>query len=57
MSALGQLALVSFTMFDKAMKSIVDKDIKVASDAVDLYEAVQLEEEKLLTSSTQPTPN
>jgi phosphate uptake regulator len=46
---LGQLALVSFTMFDKAMKSIVDKDLKVASDAVDLYEAVELEEEKLLT--------
>jgi phosphate uptake regulator len=45
---LGQMALVSFTMFDKAMKSIVDKDIKVASDAVDLYEAVQMEEEKLL---------
>ncbi len=45
---LGQMALVSFTMFDKAMKSIVDKDIKVASDAVDLYEAVQIEEEKLL---------
>jgi len=45
---LGQMALVSFTMFDKAMKSIVDKDIKVASDAVDLYEAVHIEEEKLL---------
>ncbi len=45
---LGQMALVSFTMFDKSMKSIVDKDIKVASDAVDLYEAVQMEEEKLL---------
>jgi hypothetical protein len=45
---LGQLALVSFTMFDKAIKSIVDKDLKVASDAVDLYEVVQLEEEKLL---------
>jgi hypothetical protein len=42
------MALVSFTMFDKAMKSIVEKDIKVASDAVDLYEAVQIEEEKLL---------
>jgi Na+/phosphate symporter len=46
---LGQLALVSFTMFDKAMKSIVDKDLNLASDAVDLYEVVQLEEEKLLT--------
>jgi len=30
------------------MKSIVDRDIKVASDAVDLYEAVTIEEEKLL---------
>ena len=45
---LGQMALISFTMFDKAMKSIVDKDLKIASDAVDLYDAVQLEEEKLL---------
>jgi hypothetical protein len=42
------MALISFTMFDKAMKSIVDKDLKIASDAVDLYDAVQLEEEKLL---------
>jgi len=50
---LGQLALVSFTMFDKAMKSIIEKDIKVASDAVDLYEAVQAEEEKLLTEFHQ----
>ena len=46
---LSQLALISFTMFDKAMKSIVEKDIKVASDAVDLYDAVEIEEEKLLT--------
>ena len=45
---LGQMAAVSFTMFDKAMKSIVNKDLKIASDAVDLYEAVQLEEQKLL---------
>jgi len=45
---LSQMALVSFTMFDKAMKSIVDNDIKVASDAIDLYDVVQQEEEKLL---------
>ncbi|MCX6642128.1 MAG: phosphate uptake regulator PhoU [Candidatus Bathyarchaeota archaeon] len=45
---LSQMALISFTMFDKAMKSITDKDIKVASDAVDLHDAVEQEEEKLL---------
>ena len=45
---LGQLALVSFTMFDKAMKSIVERDITLASDAVDLYEVVEQEENKLL---------
>jgi phosphate uptake regulator len=45
---LSQMALISFTMFDKAMKSITEKDIKVASDAVDLHDAVEQEEEKLL---------
>jgi phosphate uptake regulator len=45
---LSQMALISFTMFDKAVKSILEKDVKVASDAVDLYEAVEIEEEKLL---------
>jgi len=42
------MALISFTMFDKAVKSMLEKDVKVASDAVDLYEAVEIEEEKLL---------
>jgi phosphoribosylformylglycinamidine (FGAM) synthase-like amidotransferase family enzyme len=42
------MALISFTMFDKAIKSVLEKDLKVASDAVDLYDAVQQEEEKLL---------
>lgn len=45
---LSQMALISFTMFDKAMKSMLEKDLKVASDAVDLYETVEIEEEKLL---------
>ncbi|MBM3291489.1 phosphate uptake regulator PhoU [Candidatus Bathyarchaeota archaeon] len=45
---LSQMALISFTMFDKAIKSVIEKDLKVASDAVDLYDAVQQEEEKLL---------
>jgi phosphate uptake regulator len=45
---LYQMALISFTMFDKAVKSMLEKDVKVASDAVDLYEAVEIEEEKLL---------
>ena len=45
---LSQMALISFTMFDKAVKSMLEKDVKVASDAVDLYEAVEIEEEKLL---------
>ena len=45
---LAQIALICFTMFDQAMKSIFDGDIKLASDAVDLYEAVGREEEALL---------
>ena len=45
---LSQIALISFTMFDKAIKSVIEKDLKVASDAVDLYDTVQQEEEKLL---------
>jgi hypothetical protein len=35
-------------MFDQAMKSLFDGDLKVASDAVDLYDAVGQEEESLL---------
>ena len=45
---LSQIGLVVFTMFDQAMKSMFESDIKVASDAVDLYEAVGREEESLL---------
>ncbi len=34
-------------MFDKAVKSIFDRDLVVASDAVDLYETVESEESNL----------
>lgn len=45
---LSQIGLIVFTMFDQAMKSLFDGDIKVASDAVDLYDAVGQEEDSLL---------
>lgn len=45
---LSQIGLIVFTMFDQAMKSMFDGDIQLASDAVDLYEAVGREEETLL---------
>lgn len=45
---LSQIGLIVFTMFDQAMKSLFDGDLNVASDAVDLYDAVGQEEESLL---------
>ena len=45
---LSQIGLIVFTMFDQAMKSVFDGDMKVASDAVDLYDAVGHEEDSLL---------
>ena len=45
---LSQIGMICFTMFDQAMKSMFDGDLKLASDAVDLYEAVGREEESLL---------
>jgi phosphate uptake regulator len=45
---LSQIGLIVFTMFDQAMKSMFDRDILLASDAVDLYDAVGREEESLL---------
>ena len=50
---LSQIGLVVFTMFDQAMKSMFDGDIKLASDAVDLYEAVGREEDSLLKEFTE----
>jgi phosphate uptake regulator len=45
---LAQIGMIAFTMFDKAVKSIFDGNIAVASDAVDLYETVENEESSLL---------
>lgn len=45
---LAQIAQICFTMFDQAMKSMFEGDITLASDAVDLYEVVEREEESLL---------
>jgi phosphate uptake regulator len=45
---LTQIGMITFTMFDKAVKSIFDKDLTVASDAVDLYDTVENEESNLL---------
>lgn len=44
---LTQIGMITFTMFDKAVKSIFDRDLVVASDAVDLYETVESEESNL----------
>jgi phosphate uptake regulator len=45
---LSQIGMMAFTMFDKAVNSIFDKNLIVASDAVDLYETVETEENSLL---------
>lgn len=50
---LSQIGLIVFTMFDRAMKSMFESDIKLASDAVDLYEAVGREEDSLLKEFQQ----
>ena len=45
---LSQIGQITFTMFDKAVKSIFDGSVKIASDAVDLHETVEEEERNLL---------
>jgi len=45
---LTQIGMIAFTMFDKAVKSVFDQNLNVASDAVDLYETVANEESRLL---------
>lgn len=45
---LTQIGMISFTMFDKAVKCIFDGNLTVASDTVDLYETVEKEESNLL---------
>jgi len=45
---LSQIGLITFTIFDKAVNSIFDGNVKVASDAVDLRETVEKEERNLM---------
>ncbi|MGD2142207.1 MAG: PhoU domain-containing protein [Candidatus Bathyarchaeota archaeon] len=45
---LTQIGMMTFTMFDKAVKSILDGDMTVASDSADLYENIDHEENNLL---------
>lgn len=45
---LSQIGQITFTMFDKALKSIFDGNLKIASDAIDLHETVEKEERSLL---------
>lgn len=45
---LTQIGMITFTMFDKAVKSILEKNLTVASDTVDLFETVENEESNLL---------
>jgi len=44
---LTQIGMIAFTMFDKAVKSIFDRNITIASDTVDLYETIEHEEANL----------
>lgn len=46
---LTQIGMIAFAMFDKAVKSIFDGNLIIASDAVDLYETVEQEENNLMT--------
>jgi len=46
---LTQIGMIAFTMFDKAVNSIIDGNLIIASDAVDLYETVEQEENNLMT--------
>lgn len=45
---LSQIGQITFTMFDKAVKRIFDRNVKIASDAVDLHETVEDEERNLM---------
>jgi phosphate uptake regulator len=45
---LSQIGVISFNMFDKAVSSIFNGDLTVASDAVDMYEIIEYEESTLM---------
>jgi phosphate uptake regulator len=45
---LSQIGVISFNMFDKAVSSIFNGDLAVASDAIDMYETIEYEESTLM---------
>ncbi|MGD2200157.1 MAG: PhoU domain-containing protein [Candidatus Bathyarchaeota archaeon] len=45
---LTQIGMMTLTMFDKAVKSIFEGDMSVASDSADLYENIDHEENNLM---------
>jgi len=47
MDRLSQIGLMTLTMFDKAINSVFEGDVKVASDVVDMRDLVEKEENNL----------
>ena len=45
---LSQIGVIAFTMFDKAVSSIFDGNLTIASDAVDMYDTIEREESTLM---------
>lgn len=45
---LNQIGVIAFNMFDKAVSSIFDGNLTVASDAVDMYDTIEREESTLM---------
>jgi len=45
---LNQIGVIAFNMFDKAVSSIFDGNLTIASDAVDMYDTIEREESTLM---------
>ena len=45
---LSQIGVIAFNMFDKAVSSIFDGNLTIASDAVDMYDTIEHEESTLM---------
>ena len=45
---LNQIGVIAYTMFDKAVSSIFDGNLTIASDAVDMFDTIEREENTLM---------
>ena len=45
---LNQIGVIAFNMFDKAVSSIFDGNLTIASDAMDMYDTIEREESTLM---------